>query len=74
MSETAVDAMLVAVTLHSLLRCKSCESYTPPDLVGELKRGQIIYDGPWRQDNAQNVMLPLPTHTHTQNSRYPKKC
>ena len=29
--ETAVDAILAAVTLHNLLRCKSCELYTPPD-------------------------------------------
>ena len=46
------------------------ESYTPPDFVDELEGGQVIHDGSWRQDNAQNVMLPLPTHR--QNNRYPK--
>ena len=68
--ETAVDAIFVAVTLHNLLRCKSRESYTPPDFDDELKGGQVIHDGSWRQDNAQNVMLPLPTHK--QNNRYSK--
>ena len=48
--EIAVDAILAAVTPHHLLRCKSSESYTPPDFVDKLDEGQ---------DNAQNVMLPL---------------
>ena len=66
--ETAVDAILAAVTLHKLW-CKSPESYTP-NFVDELNWGQIIHEGSCRQDNAQNVMLSLPTHK--QNNRYPK--
>ena len=46
----AVGAILAAVTPHHLLRCKYRESYTPPDFVDKLDKGQ---------DNAQNVMLPL---------------
>ena len=37
--ETAVDAILAAVTLYNLLRCKSRESYTAPDFVNELEGG-----------------------------------
>ena len=70
--ETAADTILAAVTLHNLLWFKSSESYTPPDFVDKLEGGQAIQEGPWRQDNAQNVMLTLPTHK--QNNRYPKKC
>ena len=51
-SETAVDAILAAVTLHNLLQCKSRESYTPTDFVDELERGQVINEGPWGQDSA----------------------
>ena len=43
--EAAVDAILVAVTLHNLLRCKSRESYTPPDFVEKLERGHTIHEG-----------------------------
>ena len=49
---TAVDAILVAVTLHNLLRCKSRESYTPPHFVEELEGGQVMHEGSWTQDNA----------------------
>ena len=49
---------------------KSHEPCTPPDFADESERGQVIYKGSWRQDNAQNVMLPLPTHK--QNDRYSK--
>ena len=35
--ETAVDAILVAVTLDNLLRWKSLESCSPPDFVEELE-------------------------------------
>ena len=69
MPETADDAILAAVTLHNLLRCKSPESYTL-DFVDELEGGQIIHEGSCRQDNTQNVMLPLPPHK--QNNRYSK--
>ena len=68
--ETAVDAILAAVTLHNFFQCKSRESYTPPHLVDELEGGQVIHEGSWRQDNAQNVTLPFPTHK--QNNRYRK--
>ena len=50
--ETAIDAILAAVTLHNLLRCRSHESYTPPDFVDELEGGQVIHEGSWRQDNT----------------------
>ena len=45
-------------------------THTPPDFVDKLEGGQAIQKGSLRQDNAQNVMLPLPTHK--QNNRYPK--
>ena len=67
--ETAVDAILAAVTLHNLLQCKSRESYTP-DFVDELEGAQVIHEGSWRQDNTQNIMLPL--SKQKQNNRYPK--
>ena len=50
------------VILRNLLRCNSRELYTPPDFADELDKGKVIHDGTWRQDNAQNVMLPLPSH------------
>ena len=57
----AVDAILAAVILHDLLRCKCRESYTPPDFDDELAEGQVIHEGSWRKEDTQNVMLPLPT-------------
>ena len=68
--ETAVDAILATVTLRNLFRCKSHESYTPPDFGDELEGGQVIHEGSWSQDNPPNIMLPLPTNK--QNNRYPK--
>ena len=61
--ETTVDAILAAATLHNLLRCKSRESYTPPDFVDELEGDQVIHEGSFRQDNAQNVTI---AHTQTE--------
>ena len=42
---TAVDAVLAAETLHSLLRAKSSESYTPPDIVDEIDEMKNIKEG-----------------------------
>ena len=53
-----VDAILAAIILHNLLRCKCRESYTSPDFV-ELDEGQVIHEGSWRQEDTQNVTLPL---------------
>lgn len=50
------------VTLRILLQCKSRQLYTSPDFADELDKGKVIHEGTWRQDNAQNVMLSLPSH------------
>ena len=42
---TAVDPVLAAVTLHSILRTKSSESYTPPDIVDEIDEMKNIKKG-----------------------------
>ena len=60
--ETADDAILAAVTLHNLLRCRSPEWYTL-DFVDKLEGGQIIHGGSCRQDNTQNVVTIAPTQT-----------
>ena len=43
------------------VRTKSAESYTPPDFVDESDGIKNVKEGSWRQGNAQNVMLPLPS-------------
>ena len=40
-----VDAILAAVILHNLPRCKCRESYTSPDFVDELDENQVIHEG-----------------------------
>ena len=59
--ETAIDVVLAAVALHNLFRTKSAESYTPPNFVDEIDEMKNVKEGTWRQDNTQNVMLPLPS-------------
>ena len=41
-----------------------------PDFVDETDEMKNIKEGSWRQDNAQNTMLPLPSSR--QNNRYRK--
>ena len=61
--ETAVDAILVAVTLDNLHHWKSLE---PPDFVEELEGGQVIHEGSWRQNNAQTKSYVTIAHTQTE--------
>ena len=69
-SKVAVDAILAAVILQNLFRCKSRESYTPPDFVDELDEGQVIHERYWRQNNTHtNIAI---AHSHKQNNSYPK--
>ena len=62
--KVAVDAIVAAVILQNLFRCKSCESYTP-DFVDELGESQVIHERYWRQNKAHtNIAI---AHTQTES-------
>ena len=67
-SKVAVDAILAAVVLRNLFRCKSRESCTP-DFDDRLDEGQVIHERYWKQNNAHTNIAIAHIHTEQQLSK-----
>ena len=71
--ETAIDLVLAAVTLHNMLRTKSCDSYSsPPEIFDEEIDFQAVRPGSWRSDASSSVFMSLQSarqnNCHSQNA------
>ena len=69
-TETAIDLFLAAVTLHNMLRTKSCNSCSPPEIFDEEINFQTLRPGSWRNGASSSVFMSL--KSGRQNNRCSK--
>ena len=68
--ETAIELVLLAVTLDDMLRTKSRDSCSPPEIFDEETDFQTVHPGSWRSDASSNVFMSL--KSDRKNNRYSK--